>query len=483
MKLSVLLSGIDCLQIPDTDVEITGLCFDSRKVEPGYLFCCLVGTRMDGHDYAEAADAKGAAVLLVQRQLPISLPQVVVEDTRKAFALLCGNWFGRPADRLHLFGVTGTNGKTTTAFMMHTILMHLKLKTGLIGTVCMKSGDVIIGESMTTPEPMELQGLFKTMADDGCQNVVMEVSSHALSQSRVEGLLFETAIFTNLTQDHLDYHGTLEQYAAEKKKLFSHCKVGVFNIDDAHAPMMIQGAPCKCVTFGIENEADYRATEIEYSSKGVSYTLHANGQSARIELGIPGRFTVYNSLGCAAACLAYGLSLDDVASGLHAVKTVPGRIEVVPTGDFPFTVVLDYAHTPDGLDNILSAVRGFAKRRVIVVFGCGGDRDPSKRPLMGHAAGKGANYCIVTSDNPRTEDPQKIIYAILPGVIETGCPYEVVVNRVEAIRRALAIAQPDDVIVLAGKGHEPYQEINGVRYPFDEKEIVTKALVEISQRP
>ena len=389
MKLSVLLSGIDCLQIPDADVEITGLSFDSRKVEPGYLFCCLVGTRMDGHDYAETAAKMGAAVLLVQRRLPIDLPQVVAADSRKAFALLCGNWFGRPADRLHLFGVTGTNGKTTTTFMMHTILMHLKQKTGLIGTVCMKSGDAIIGESMTTPEPMELQGFFKTMADDGCQNVVMEVSSHALSQSRVEGLLFETAIFTNLTQDHLDYHGTLEQYAAEKKKLFSHCKIGVFNIDDAHAPMMMEGTPCKCVTFGIENEADYRATEIEYSSKGVSYTLVANGQSVRVELGIPGRFTVYNSLGCAAACLAYGLSLEQVASGLNAVRTVPGRIEVVPTGDSPFTVVLDYAHTPDGLDNILSAVRGFAKRRVIVVFGCGGRPRSQEAAADGACRGKG----------------------------------------------------------------------------------------------
>ncbi len=483
MKLSVLLSGIDSMYMPQVDAEISGLSFDSRKVEPGHLFCCLVGTRMDGHDYASSAVEKGAAALLVQRKLPLSIPQIVVPDTRKAFALACANWFGRPADRLHLFGITGTNGKTTTAFMMHTILMHLKQKTGLIGTVCIKSGEEIIGESMTTPEPMELQGLFRTMADDGCQNVVMEVSSHALSQARVEGLCFETAIFTNLTQDHLDYHGTLEQYAAEKKKLFSHCKIGVFNIDDAHAPMMMQGVPCKCVTFGLDHEADYRATDIEYSSRGISYTLHAQGQSTRIELGIPGRFTVYNSLGCAAACLAYGLSLKDVAAGLHAVKTVPGRIEVVPTGDTPFTVVLDYAHTPDGLDNILSAVRGFAKRRIIAVFGCGGDRDPSKRPKMGYAAGKGANYCIVTSDNPRTEDPQKIIDAIIPGVVETGCPYEVVVNRIEAIKRALECAQPDDVIVLAGKGHEPYQEINGIRYPFDEKEIVANALLEIAQKP
>jgi UDP-N-acetylmuramoyl-L-alanyl-D-glutamate--2,6-diaminopimelate ligase len=245
--------------------------------------------------------------------------------------------------------------------------------------------------------------------------------------------------------------------------------------------MMMEDAPCRKVTFGIEAAADYTATDIKSTAKGISYTLNAGSESARIELGIPGRFTVYNSLGCAAACLAYGLTLREVALGLAQVKTVPGRIEVVPTGDRPFTVVLDYAHTPDGLVNILSAVRGFAKGRIIAVFGCGGDRDPDKRPKMGYAAGKGSDYCIVTSDNPRTEDPKAIIDAIIPGVMKSGCAYEVVVNRIDAIVRALNCAQKDDVIVLAGKGHEPYQEIHGVRYPFDEKEIVAKALSGIAQ--
>ncbi len=481
MKLSTLFNEIDVLHMPKGDVSVTGLSFDSRKTEPGHLFCCLVGTRMDGHDYAQNAVEHGATVLLVQHPLPIDIPQVVVGDTRRAFALVCANWYGCPADRLQLFGVTGTNGKTTTSFMLHTVLQNIGQKSGLIGTIHQKSGDMILEESMTTPEPMDLHRLMKTMADHGCINAVMEVSSHALSQHRVEGLIFETAIFTNLTQDHLDYHGTIEQYAAEKKKLFSKCRIGVFNADDPYVEMMMEGVPCRIVTFGIDNVADFWATDIQSTAKGVGYTLHAHDETARIELGIPGRFTVYNSLGCAAALIAYGLPLKKVATGLHTMTTVPGRIEVVPTGDQPYTVVLDYAHTPDGLVNILSAVRGFANGRIIAVFGCGGDRDPDKRPKMGYAAGRGADYCIVTSDNPRTEDPAVIIDAILPGVEQSGCHYEVVVNRVEAIQRALVCAQNGDVIVLAGKGHEPYQEINGVRYPFDEKEIVAKVLSGIAQ--
>ena len=376
-------------------------------------------------------------------------------------------------------GVTGTNGKTTTTYMLHTVLRSLGKKAGLIGTVGVLSGERKLGESMTTPEPLTLQHLLRQMVDDGCEAVCMEVSSHALTQHRVAGIRFAVGIFTNLTQDHLDYHGTMERYLAAKRQLFMQCEYGVFNADDPHVGAMMDGVPCKALTYGIRQTADVMARDIDSGAQGIHYTLCYKGQTRRVEMRIPGLFTVYNSLGCAAACLALGLELDAIVDGLHQMQTVPGRIEVVPTGDTPYTVILDYAHTPDGLVNILSAVRGFAKNRVIALFGCGGDRDPKKRPLMGEAAGQGADYCIVTSDNPRTEDPQAIIDAIVPGVEKTGCPFEVVVDRRSAIRRALICAQPGDVIVLAGKGHEPYQEIDGVRHPFDEKEIVRQALAQI----
>ena len=285
-------------------------------------------------------------------------------------------------------------------------------------------------------------------------------------------------MFTNLTQDHLDYHGTMEAYAAEKKKLFAMTKLAVFNADDAHTPYMQEGLGCNQLTYGIDNKADIMAKDIELGAAGVQYTLATPIGEGRIELGIPGLFSVYNSLACATACYGFGLTLEQIVGGLHQVRTVPGRIEVIPTPSVPYTVILDYAHTPDGLDNILSAVKGFAKGRIITVFGCGGDRDPSKRPLMGLAAGKGSDVCVVTTDNPRTENPAAIIEQILPGLKQSGCEYYVVENRKEAIQRALELAQKDDVVLLAGKGHEPYQEINGVRHPFDEKAIVHEILHE-----
>ena len=479
MKLLQLLQGVTTEQPFDGGIEITSLAFDSRKAGPGCLFACLVGTQADGHDYAAAAAGQGAAALIVQRPLPIDVPQVLVADTREAFAAVCAHFFGDPADRLMALGVTGTNGKTTTTYMLHTVLHALGRKTGLIGTVGVLSGEEQLGDSMTTPEPLTLQHLLRRMADDGCEAVCMEVSSHALTQHRVAGLRFAVGIFTNLTQDHLDYHGTMERYLEAKRRLFFQCETGVFNADDPCVAAMMDGVPCRVLTYGVTHAADVMARDIDSGAQGIHYTLCYQGQERRVEMHIPGMFTVYNSLGCAAACLALGLPLDAVVAGLHEMHTVPGRIERVPIGDAPYTVILDYAHTPDGLINILSAVRGFAENRIIAVFGCGGDRDPQKRPLMGEAAGEGADYCIVTSDNPRTEDPQAIIEAILPGVQRSGCPYEVVADRRKAIKRALICAQPGDVVVLAGKGHEPYQEIHGVRHPFDEKEIVRLALEEI----
>ena len=478
MQLKKLLAGVEVLEGPQNDLEIESIEFDSRKVKQGSLFCCIAGTKTDGHDYAKMAVELGAAALVVQRRMELNVPQVLVEDTRAALPILAANFYGRPADHMHMFGVTGTNGKTTTTYMLKTVLDYAGEKTGLLGTVALMAGDEVMGSSMTTPEPVTLQNTLKLFLEKKCTSVAMEVSSHALSQHRVDGIPYEVAIFTNLTQDHLDYHGTMEAYAAEKKKLFGMTKLAVFNADDAHTPFMREGIACNCLTYGVDHKADIMAKDIELGAAGVSYTLVTPIGNGRIELGIPGLFSVYNSLACATACYGFGLTLDQIIEGLHQVHTVPGRIEVIPTPSVPYTVILDYAHTPDGLDNILAAVRGFAKGRVITVFGCGGDRDPSKRPLMGLAAGKGSDLCVVTTDNPRTEDPAAIIEQILPGLKQSGCEYYVVENRKQAIQKALELAEKDDVVLLAGKGHEPYQEINGVRHPFDEKAIVHELLHE-----
>ena len=476
MRLSQLLSGVALVRPLEKDVEIEQITFDSRKVKPGTAFCCIPGLKADGHDYARTAVEQGAAALIVQRPMDLDVPQALVADTRAALPLLAANYYGRPASRMHMFGVTGTNGKTTTTYMLKTVLESAGEKAGLLGTVALMAGEEVMGSSMTTPEPVQLHSTLALFLEKGCTSVAMEVSSHALAQHRVDGIKYDVAVFTNLTQDHLDYHGTMEAYAAEKKKLFSMAKIGVFNADDAHTPYMIEGSSCQALTFGIDNQADIMAKEIELGAEGVHYTLVTPIGNGRIELNIPGLFSVYNSLACAAACYGFGLSLSQIVDGLHKVHTVPGRIEVIPTPTTPYTVILDYAHTPDGLDNILAAVRGFARGRVITVFGCGGDRDPSKRPLMGLAAGKGSDVCVVTTDNPRTERPMAIIEQILPGLKQSGCEYYVVENRREAIARAMELARPDDVVLLAGKGHEPYQEINGVRHPFDEKAIVQESL-------
>ena len=476
MLLTKLLEGITW-EGEAPECEIVGLTADSRQLEPGWVYVCQKGQRFDGHDFAAKALELGAAAVVVDRDLGL-LRQIRVEDTHAAYPLLCANFFGRPADSMKMIGVTGTNGKTTSVFLIKHLLTAAGHRTGLIGTVQNEIGDLVLPAKFTTPDPYQLQSMLAKMRAAGCEYVAMEVSSHALAQHRVDGIPYEVAVFTNLTQDHLDYHGTMEAYAAEKKKLFCMTKLAVFNADDAHTPYMQEGLGCNQLTYGIENKADIMAKDIELGAAGVKYTLTTPIGEGRIELGIPGLFSVYNSLACATACYGFGLTLEQIVNGLHQVHTVPGRIEVIPTPSVPYTVILDYAHTPDGLDNILAAVRGFAKGRIITVFGCGGDRDPSKRPLMGLAAGKGSDLCVVTTDNPRTENPAAIIEQILPGLKQSGCEYYVVENRKEAIQKALELAQKDDVVLLAGKGHEPYQEINGVRHPFDEKAIVHEILHE-----
>ncbi len=476
MKLAQLFEGV-ALKGALPDIEVTGLTSDSRKAGPGIVFFCIAGEKADGHDFAPQAAAAGCAAVVAQRPTGAGAPELLAADTHEAYALCCANFFGNPGKKLRLVGVTGTNGKTTTTCILKHMLERCGHKTGLVGTIRNLSGERVLPAHYTTPEPLELQGLLAEMARDGCEYCVMEVSSHALAQKRVAGLTFAAGVFTNLTQDHLDFHKTMENYLKAKQKLFEQSRVGIINADDPRAPIILNEAPCPTFTYGQKAAADYAALDVQYRPDGISYTLGGREMNApvRVEARLPGGFSVYNTLGALACAIRLGIPARQAAEALASFPGVNGRIEVVPTGR-DFTVIIDYAHTPDGLEKILSAVRAFARGRVVALFGCGGDRDKSKRPQMGQIAARGADYLIVTSDNPRTEDPEAIIRDILAGLAGEKTPYTVLVNRREAIEYALTHARRDDVIVLAGKGHEDYQVLGTERVHFDEHEIVREIL-------
>ena len=457
--------------------EITGITCDSRQVKSGFAFICINGAKSDGHDYAEKALENGAAVIVAERDLGIS-NQIVVPDTHAAYADMCAKWFGNPADSLKLLGVTGTNGKTSVTYMMKKILEKAGYKVGLIGTIQNMIGDEIIAAHNTTPNAYELNSLFALMKAKGCSYVIMEVSSHALDQSRVYRLDFEAAMFTNLTQDHLDYHITMENYLAAKKKLFSMCKTAIVNSDDPYSAELIKGLDCKVVTYSLGDSSTYSAKGVNYRPASVDYEFVSDSEIGHIKVNTGGRITVYNSLCTAACAVEIGIPLSTVASALSELQGVKGRAEVVPTGR-DFTVIIDYAHTPDGLKNILSTFRECKKNRLIAVFGCGGDRDKTKRPIMGNIAAHFSDYAIVTSDNPRTENPSAIIKDILEGMKGAAIPVKVIENRIEAIKFAVSIAQKDDIIVLAGKGHETYQILNTGTIHLDEREVVSEALADL----
>lgn len=476
MKLKCLIDSKTEL----ADLEISGITCDSRQVKPGYLFVCICGAVMDGHDFAHKAIEQGAAVVITQRDMGIR-NQIIVDDTHAAYASLCARWFGDPAKSLTLIGVTGTNGKTSVTYMMKKILEKAGHKVGLIGTIQNMIGEEIIAAHNTTPNAYELNSLFALMKAKGCTHVIMEVSSHALDQCRVYKLDFEVAMFTNLTQDHLDYHVTMENYLSAKKKLFRMCKKAVVNADDPYVSRLTQGLTCECVTYSVEKKADYRAVDISYLPAKVSYTLKCDAGKTDISVMTGGRFTVYNSMCAAAGAAQLGIPLSVTAQALGELCGVKGRAEPVPTGR-DFTVIIDYAHTPDGLKNILMTFRECRKNRLVVLFGCGGDRDKTKRPLMGEIAAQYADYAIVTSDNPRTEDPSAIIRDILEGMKNTKTPYRVIENRVEAIRYAVSVAEKDDIIVLAGKGHETYQILGTGTIHLDEREVVADALKEREEK-
>lgn len=478
MKLSRILDGIE-VKNRYADVDVADITSDSRKVEQGYLFVCIKGASFDGHSVAAQMLEQGAAAVVVERDLGLD-NQVIVDSTRDVFSAICANYFGNPAKELKLIGLTGTNGKTTTTFLIKQILENMGKKVGLVGTVQNMVGDEIYPAHYTTPDPHELQSLFRMMVDAGCEYCVMEVSSQALAQGRVNGVHFLLGAFTNLTQDHLDYHKTWQNYFNSKRILFENCDIAVTNIDDENGQKIVADLPCKTVTYSVDNNvADYTAKNVAFLSNGVRYELVCD-KIGRVSFPIPGRFSVYNSLCAASVALALGFDFNDVLIAISHCKGVKGRIEVVPTNT-DFTVIIDYAHSPDGLENIISSLKEIAKGRVVTLFGCGGDRDRTKRPKMGKIAADLSDFCIVTSDNPRSEDAGKIIEDVLEGMKDTDTPYTVVENRREAIAWALNNAQKDDIILLAGKGHETYQILPTGTIHFDEREVVAQVLGENNQ--
>ena len=485
MILRDLLAGVPLTgEGAALDMEISSISYDTRTIQSGALFVALSGGKTDGHLYIRTALEKGAAAVLCQRAPEEPGPWLVTEDSRYALALVSANWFGRPGDSMTLAAVTGTNGKTTTTSLLKELLERVTgAKVGLIGTNRNMIGETELPAHRTTPDSFELQSLLRRMADEGCAYVVMEASSHALAQHRTAGLIFDAAVFTNLTQDHLDYHRTMEAYRDAKGLLFRQCKTAVLNLDDPAGRWYGERVSCPVFTYS-ENKAGagLSAQNIRLFPSHVEFEALTLGQLSRVYLPIPGGFSIYNALAALAAGLCLGLELEDMARVMPSVRGVKGRVEVVPVPR-AYTVIIDYAHTPNALENILTTARDFTAGRLICLFGCGGDRDRTKRPIMGAIAGELADVAVVTSDNPRTEDPQAIIDDILAGMEGADAVLHVEPDRRPAIAWALDRGRPGDVIVLAGKGHETYQEIGGVQYHMDEREIVADWFREAQTQP
>jgi UDP-N-acetylmuramoyl-L-alanyl-D-glutamate--2,6-diaminopimelate ligase len=480
MKLKELLKGVDyCIISGSEDIDINKIEYDSRKIEKGDLFFCIEGFKVDGHDFAAKALEKGAAAIVCQKDLGLNTSAVVIkiDDTRKGLALAASRYYDDPWKKLKMIGITGTNGKTTSTYMIKAILEEAGSKVGLIGTIANYVGDEKIASHRTTPESLELHELFRKMVDSGVTHCIMEVSSHSLSLNRVYGLQFSQSIFSNLTQDHLDFHGTFENYYNAKLILFKNSINSIINIDDEYGKRVYEDVQNNKITYSIENSSDTKAENIVMHSRGIEFDLVYKNENTHINLNIPGRYNIYNALGSASACLNEGVSLEAVKKGLERVF-VPGRCEIVTKNySLDYEVIVDYAHSPDGLENILTTVREFTKGRLISVFGCGGDRDKTKRPIMGEIGSRLSDITIITSDNPRTEEPQAIIKDILKGISKDN--YIVIENRREAIKKAMSIAKKDDIIVVAGKGHEDYQELKDKVIHFDEREVIADIIKEL----
>lgn len=490
MNLNTLIDSLVVAQITGniTDLEITGMEVDSRQVRPGDLFIALKGFTVDGHRFILQAVEKGAQAVVLEEEMEVEVPTIRVPDTRRAMAVLADVFYGHPTHDLNLIAVTGTNGKTTVTHLIRNIFRDCGHETGLIGTINMQIGHKTYPVKNTTPDVLELQQGFRKMVDCGCSHAVIEASSHALHLGRTRGCRFKTAVFTNLTQDHLDYHGTMDHYRAAKGILFGQLgnvygdqvadqPLAVLNIDDEAGKIYMETTSAQVITYGVEHPADVRGENIRFYSGGTRFTLNTYQGSVDIDMKLMGKFSVYNALAAAAVALGEGISLEKIGEVLSQVEGVPGRLEAVKAGQ-PFPVLVDYAHTPDSLENVLTTVRGFTKGNVICVVGCGGDRDRSKRPQMARIAAENSDQVVITSDNPRTEDPQGIIEDMLVGVEEfPQNRIQVTPDRAEAIRYAVRNAQADDVVLIAGKGHETYQEINGIRHDFDDREVARTAIL------
>jgi len=485
MQLKTLAGAIPVRQvIGPLDRAVESIAYDSRRVQRNGLFVALRGEKNDGHEFIGQAIENGASVIVAEREEKNPRATcLLVENTRPALADLAATFYGLPARRLKLAAVTGTNGKTTTTFLIKHICEKAGLRCGLIGTVRYEIGERVLPAARTTPESLDLQELLAQIANAGCRAAAMEVSSHALTQERVRGLEWDVAVFTNLTQDHLDYHGTMENYFESKAKLFVQLArqqkkrkpVAVVNMDDHYGEQLLDkiGKKISVITFGMGVRADFRASNYRMEFGGTSYQLDARGKSYLVRLPLIGRFNVANSMAALAAANALGLNLREAVLSLGKSPQVPGRLEMVPAKR-KFQVFVDYAHTPDALLNVLKTLRQLEPGRLIVVFGCGGDRDRQKRPLMGRIADQNADYSIITSDNPRKEDPDAIISEIEKGFGSDR--YEKVAGRAEAIARAIALAQPRDIILIAGKGHETYQEFVDHTVPFDDIQVARRAI-------
>ena len=478
MKLGEILKNVDIISSnADMNMEIGGICYDSRKVQPGDLFVAVCGFESDGHRFIPMAVQKGAAAVLCQRIPEDGTPYVQTADCRLALALASCSFYGEPAKEMTLIGITGTSGKTSSSYLIkHMLEAGLDAKVGLIGTNGNMIGDEFIHTEHTTPESLELQKLFRDMAEAGCTHVVMEVSSHSLVLQRVAGVHFDVALYTNLSQDHLDFHSDMQDYAEAKRLLLSRCSTACVNLDDAWASFMLENVKCPVLGYSADKqEAALRALEPAFSAEGVDFEAVYRGEKCAARLGIPGSFSLYNALGVLSVCLALGMELDKCTEALASAKGVKGRLELVPTGR-DFTVLIDYSHKPDALEKVLKSLRSVTEGRLVCLFGCGGDRDRVKRPIMGAIAADNADFVIVTSDNPRTEEPQAIIDEILVGMEGKHTPFKMICDRVQAICWAIDNARPGDVILLAGKGHEDYQVIGHTKIHMDEREIVAEHL-------
>lgn len=482
MELYKLLKDIDYMIINgDINIDITSVCYDSRKAQKNSVFICINGNKVNGHDFINEAIKKGAVAIVIEEEFNNKSENTVlikVENTKIALASISDLFYKKPSKEINLVGVTGTNGKTTVIHYIKDVLEAYGKSTGIIGTLGYELKDEKISIEKinpTTPETLELQAVFREFIDKGAENVVMEVTSSALAKHRVDFCDFNVGVFTNLSQDHLEEHGTMENYKNEKIKLFHKCSIGIINLDDKIAQEIIEKVNCKVLTYGINKDADIRATEIRYKSDGVTFKVNFKKISEEIKVNVSGKFTVYNVLATIGACYGLGMDIREVSKLVSSIKHVPGRLEMIKNNSNK-NVMVDYAHTPDALEKLLMMARETTKGKLITVFGCGGDRDKTKRKIMGMAAGILSDYCIITSDNPRTEDPITIIEEIEDGIEIIDSTYEKIVDRRKAIEKALKIINDDDLLIIAGKGHEDYQIVGNTKIHFDDREVVREIL-------